>query len=117
MQGGREGWSGWGIWSQQLFMSPDGNFALCMVSANNGRERQDLVSVVSLGQLEIVTSVRTSALAEVSGNIRTYSFDHRGYLIVDASTPFPRHPGDDTFFGGASHKLATSRRPSWRPAK
>ena len=111
VQGGREGWSGWGIWSQQLSISPDGNVALCIVSANNGRERQDLVSVVSLDHLKIVTSVRTSALAEVSGNFRTYRLDRRGHLVVDASTPFPRQPGDDAFFGGASHKLATFALP------
>lgn len=111
VQGGHAGWSGWGIWSQQLSITPDGNLALCIVSANNGRERQDLVSVVSLDHLKIVTSVRTSALAEVSGNFRTYRLDRRGYLVVNASTPFPRHPGDDAFFGGAWHKLATFELP------
>src|SRR5580692_10717939 len=49
VQGGRKGWAAWGIWSQQLFITPDGTLALCIVSAHNGRERQDLVSVVDLG--------------------------------------------------------------------
>jgi len=114
VQGGREGWKGWGIWSQQLTITPDGKLALCFISANNGHERQDLVSVVSLGQFKVVTSVRTSEVAPLSGNFRTYNLDRSGSLVVKASTPFPRHPGDDAFFGGSWHKLATLALPGLR---
>lgn len=106
--GGREQF--WGIRSQ-LLITPDGNLAVCIVSAYDRRERQEFASVVRLDQFKIVTSMRASALAEASGNVRTYRLDGRGHLVVNASTGFPRHPGDDTFFGGDLHKLATVALP------
>jgi len=116
VQGGHEGWSQWHIWSSELFATPDGKFAVCIVSAypneRLARNREDLVSVVSLAQFKIVMSVHTSALKQVSGNHRTYRLDRRGYLVVNASTSFPRHPGDDPFFGGASHKFAILTLPA-----
>ena len=76
--------------AQQLSITQDGNLALCIVSAYHGRER---------------------------GNFRTYKLDRRGYLVVNASTRFPRHTGDDAFFGGSWHKLAALALPrrSWQP--
>ena len=111
-------WPGLGNLSKELSLTPDGDFALCIVSANHGRDRHDLVSVVSLGQFKTVASVRTSALAEVTGSHRTYRLDRRGSLVVDASTPSPRHPGDDVSFGAVHrHKLATFELPHMRMIK
>ena len=40
VQGGREGWKGWGIWSQQLSIAPDGKLALGIISANHAVDVQ-----------------------------------------------------------------------------
>jgi hypothetical protein len=49
VEGGREGWSRWRIWSAELFATPDGQFAVCMVTAypneTAARNREDLVTV------------------------------------------------------------------------
>jgi hypothetical protein len=113
-QGGRDGWSNWGIWWADLLLTPDGNFALCILTAypKKGLAREDVITVVSLLQFRITASSRISALPQVSGDYREYEVNLKGDLISNTHTSFPRHPGDDAFFGGASHKLAVFALPS-----
>ena len=112
---GRAGWSKYSgvFWSADMFVTPDSQFVACIISAypKGGGNREDLVSVVSLSQFRLVSTLHPSAVTQLDGNYRSYRLDRRGYLVINASTPFPRHPGDDPFFGGSLHRLAILTLP------
>lgn len=110
--GDRKEWSE--PWSAELLVTPDGKFAVCIASSfrrppNPGRD--EFVSVVTLREFKVVASIHASELPGLSGAYRTYRFDHGGHLIVQAFTPFPRHPGDDVTAGGSQVKLAVLSLP------
>lgn len=100
-------------WSPDLFVTPDGRFAVCVASAlrPQGRGQDEFVSVVNLAEFKVVASVHTPDIPALSGSFLIHHLDRRGHLVIQAHTPFPRHPGDDISAGGNHVKMAVMSLP------
>jgi hypothetical protein len=99
----------WGNLGTRLLVTPDGRFAICIATALAGASPwgyDDVISVVSLADFKLVSTIRASENEFVKGHgYRIYGFDRSGSLSADANEPLPRHPGDDPFVGGHHRKL------------
>lgn len=109
--GDREQWNS--PWSPELLVTPDGKFVVCVASAwrSQGRGQDEFVSVVSLTEFKVVASVHTPAIQALRGDYRIHRLDGRGHLVVQAYTPFPRHPGDDITAGASQVRMAVLSLP------
>ncbi len=109
--GDREQW--WSPWYPELAVTSDGKFAICVASAwrSQGHSRDEFISVVDLADFHVVASVHSSGIPALGGIFRARHLDGLGHLVIQAYTPFPKHPGDDITAGGSQVKTAVLTLP------
>ena len=110
--GDREQW--FSKWSPELLVTPDGAFVLCIASAwrSQGRGKDEFLSVVNLNDFKVVASVHSPTLPALAGDYRVHHLDGQGHLVIQAYTPFPRHPGDDITASTSHVKMAVLSLPT-----
>lgn len=112
--GERQDW--FSPWEAYVYLTPDSRYAICETKAfrSGHRGQEEIVSVVDLTAFRIVATLHGPEVPELRGDFRSFGLDRSGHLIAEAQTPFPRHPGDDAFKGGARVKLAVLSIPDLR---
>ena len=97
-------------WSPELLVTPDGGFAVCIATAwrshDRGGGQDEFVSVVNLAEFKVVASIHSPTIPALAGDYRLHYLDSRGHLVIEAYTPNPRHPADDSAASGSQVKLA-----------
>jgi hypothetical protein len=109
--GDREQW--WSPWYPELAVTADGKFVICVASAwrSQGHSQDEFISVVDLADFHVVASVHSPRIPALGGIFRARHLDGLGHLVIQAYTPFPRHPGDDITAGGSQVKTAVLSLP------
>jgi len=92
-----------GPWYASLLVIPSGEFVVCISSGNGqradgerGREFDEIVSVVDLKRFNVLKTAHSPASRD---EIRQYSLDSAGHLVLRASKPLPGPEGMSPSFG------------------
>jgi hypothetical protein len=98
-------------WFASLFVTVDGNFAVCISSgdgtrADGRRGVDDIVSVVDLREFRVLTTIH----ADDGG----FYLDRMQRLVLETSKSFPRVAGQDALRGGNDVKLTVMDLPTLR---
>jgi hypothetical protein len=92
-----------GPWYASLLVTSNGEFVVCISSGNGrradgerGREFDEIVSVVDLKRFNVLKTAHSPASRD---EIRQYSLDSAGHLVLRASKPLPGPEGMSPSFG------------------